>query len=168
MWAKIVNDEVMQLNEDNPMGLWHPDAIAKNEYPGHWEELSDHVQVGWKFKNKQWISGGQWHEEYVVDHPTPPPGPPSVKMSVTDTDSTFQKTKLELRVVSAGEIDSILWEIEGQSYTENVIDVEFDCGDSTYDITIKLTATGPGGAATESKVYVVPALFVPPVVGFRD
>ena len=69
---------------------------------------------------------------------------------------------------AAGEIDSLLWEVEGTTYTENKINLEFDCGAETYDITINLTITGPGGTATDSRVYVVPALFVPPAVGVRD
>ena len=168
MWAKIVNNEVMQLSDENPAGLWHPDAIEKNDIPGHWEEIPEHVHIGWRFRDNEWISGGQWHEEWVVDHPTPPPGPPSGKLTVTDTDSTFEKKKLEVYAVTAGEIDSILWEIEGTTYTENKIDVEFDCGDASYEITINLTVTGPGGTATDSKVYVIPALFVPPRAGLME
>ena len=168
MWAKIVNDEVMQLSDENPEGLWHPDAIAKNDIPGYWDEIPDHVHIGWRFRDNEWISGGQWHDEWVAANPTPPPGPPSGKLTITDTNSTFEKTKLEVYAVTAGEIDSILWEVEGTTYTENKIDLEFDCRDESYDITINLSVIGPGGTVTDSKVYVVPALFIPPVVGVRD
>ena len=76
MWAKIVNDEIMQLHDEDPSGLWHPDAIAKNDLPGYWEQVPDHVHIGWKFRDNEWISGGQWGEEWAAANPPPPPGPP--------------------------------------------------------------------------------------------
>ena len=74
IWAKIVNNEIMQTHDEDPSGLWHPDQIAKNDLPGYWEQVPDHVNVGWKFKNDEWISGGQWLEEHIAENPPPPPG----------------------------------------------------------------------------------------------
>ena len=51
MWAKIVENEIMQMYDEDPTSLWHPDAIAKNDLPGHWDQVPDHVNVGWKMKN---------------------------------------------------------------------------------------------------------------------
>lgn len=80
IWAKIVNNEIMQTHDENPAGLWHPDAIAKNDIPGYWEEVPDHVNVGWKFKNDEWISGGQWMEKQAAETPILPPGKPTPRM----------------------------------------------------------------------------------------
>lgn len=80
IWAKIVNNEIMQTHDENPAGLWHPDQIAKNDLPGYWEEVPDHVNVGWKFKNNEWISGGQWIEEQAAETPPVLPGPPFAKI----------------------------------------------------------------------------------------
>ena len=39
IWAKIVDNEIMQTHDEDPSGLWHPDQIAQNDLPGHWEEV---------------------------------------------------------------------------------------------------------------------------------
>jgi len=80
IWAKIVNNEIMQTHDEDPSGLWHPDQIAKNDLPGYWEQVPDHVNVGWKFKNDEWISGGQWMEEFAAENPPEPPGPPNCRI----------------------------------------------------------------------------------------
>ena len=117
MWAKIVNDEVMQLSEDNPAGLWHPEAIEKNDIPGHWEEIPDHVHIGWKFRDAEWISGAQWHEEWVAANPPPPPGPPSAgintKAVLTSTEITYTFISLAF-----GIFDSCKLELQNTFHSE--------------------------------------------------
>jgi hypothetical protein len=92
IWAKIVNNEIMQTYDENPAGLWHPDQIAKNDLPGYWEEVPDHVNVGWKFKNNEWISGGQWIEEEALENPPAPVGPPFAKVDFAPSDDPSSNT----------------------------------------------------------------------------
>lgn len=163
MWAKVVNDEIMQLHDEDPSGLWHPDALE------FWKEVPDNVHIGWKFKNGEWISGGQWYEEWVAENPPPPPGPPSGTMLWEDTGSTFEEKKFKFTAVTAGHVDECKWAIDGQEYTGEEVEVSFVCGDSSKDVTVELTVVGPGGNSEPAvKEFVIPALFVPPRAGTME
>lgn len=168
MWAKIVNNEVMQLHEEDPKGLWHPDQIAKNDLPGYWEEVPDQVHIGWRFRNDEWISGGQWHEEWVSANPTPPPGPPHGSIQWSDSLSTFEEKKFVFTALAGGIIDEYNWIIDGKSYTGQEVSVTIVCGDASKDMSAELTVTGPGGSHTSTQEFVIPALFVPPRAGTME
>lgn len=143
MWAKVINDEIMQLSEDNPEGLWHPDFLQ------YWQEVSDEVNIGWKFKNGKWIPGGQWLEEFIAENPPPLPGPPT---AIFDVESKLEGNVIKVLFfnTSAGDVEDVLWTINGQSYTDNTVELSFNLSDTlrTETINVKLEATGPGGTDT--------------------
>jgi hypothetical protein len=121
IWAKIVNNEIMQTHDENPAGLWHPDQIAKNDLPGYWEEVPDHVNVGWKFKNDEWISGGQWMEEQAAETPPTQPGPPGCRIDYSRHDEPM----------------SNIQEIEFDSHVAGIYDTwSITVGDTTYSTTV--------------------------------
>jgi len=136
IWAKIVNDEIMQTHDEDPAGLWHPDAIAKNDIPGYWEQVPDHANVGWKFKNNEWISGGQWHEEWVAANPPPPPIPPFCRVDFTPSDDP-QSNKFHIAVDShvGGECDTWSITMGNIVYSVNVTAARSDTNEFTCDST---------------------------------
>ena len=165
IWAKIVNDEVMQLSDENPVGLWHPDAIAKNDIPGYWDEIPDYVHIGWRFRDNEWISGGQWHEEWVAANPPPPPGPPGGSIDAQMVKLT--STEVVYRFVSKafGIFDSIGWSINGETSEEvredmdiaMPFDMTFELSSVEKTIEAELTVTGPGGTVTVARDILIPA-----------
>ena len=162
IWAKIVNDEIMQTHDENPAGLWHPDAIAKNDLPGYWEEVPDHVNVGWKFKNNQWISGGQWMEEQAAETPILPPGPPNCRIDFTpddDKSSDIHPVIFDSRV--SGIYDTWSITIGDTVYSTNVTATNSATNELTCGTTAWLTAgdqvtfMGTMGGVEKHKVYIV-------------
>jgi hypothetical protein len=162
IWAKIVNDEIMQTYDENPAGLWHPDAIAKNDLPGYWEEVPDHVNVGWKFKNNQWISGGQWMEEQAAETPILPPGPPGARIDFAPTDD---RSSVDYPVIfdsnATGIYDTWSITIGDTVYSTNVTATNSATNELTCGTTAWLTAgdqvtfMGTMGGVEKHKVYIV-------------
>lgn len=170
MWAKIVNNEVMQLSDENPAGLWHPDAIEKNDIPGYWEEIPEHVHIGWRFRDNEWISGGQWHEEWIADHPTPPPGPPGGDIDARMDKLTSTEVVYQFVSNAFGIFESISWTINGKTREEVredmdiavPFDMTFELGSVEKTIEVELTVTGPGGTVTVSRDILIPAITIIP------
>ncbi len=162
MWAKIVNDEVMQLSDENPAGLWHPDAIAKNDIPGYWDEVPDYVHIGWHFRDNEWISGGQWFEECEAAKEPVLPGPPTANWRHTIRD-TLDAATVEFNADPAGIWDSYSWVIDGKEYgQEESVSVEFSKTSTTTTVPVEFSVTGPGGTATSSITSIqLKAIFVP-------
>jgi len=149
IWAKIVNDEIMQTHDEDPSGLWHPDQIEKNDLPGYWEQVPDYVNVGWKFKNNEWISGGQWLEEHIAENPPPPPGPPHANWSHFVVKDNGDSVKLGFAAGPNGIWDSYSWLINGKEYgQEEFVEVEFVKQVTESAIEVVLSVTGPGGTVT--------------------
>lgn len=146
IWAKIVDDEIMQISEDDPHGLYHPDQIAKNELAGYWEQVPDTCHEGWKCKNGTWISGGQWHDEFMAEHPLPPPGPPTGTISHSmQIDDQRHVAVVIFECTSCGHVDTWDAVIDGVTYTEPCFTVEFPQGDVARKIEMRLVTLGPGG-----------------------
>jgi len=151
MWAKIVNNEVMQLHDEDPTGLWHPDAIAKNELEGYWDNVPDEVHIGWKFRNDEWISGGQFYDEWVENNPPPEPGPPSAMWAHSTLESNDVSATVHFQASPAGIWDSYYWVIDGKEYgQEENLEILFNFEKKSRDIPIKFTVVGPGGTVSNS------------------
>lgn len=156
IWAKIVDNEIMQTHDEDPAGLWHPDQIAKNDLPGYWEEVPDHVNVGWKFKNNVWISGGQYLEEWILANPTPPPGPPFADWSHFTVSDDGNNITLGFVASPNGIFDSYSWVINGQEYgQEEKVEIEVVKQDEKSAISAVLTVVGPGGTAVSNHKNLV-------------
>lgn len=139
IWAKIVNDEIMQTHDENPAGLWHPDAIAKNDLPGYWDEVPDHVNVGWKFKNNEWISGGQWLEEHIAATPIVMHGPPQGRMDFAPSDNP--------------ELDTCFMEFD--SSVSGVYDTwSITIGETTYSTTVTSTNSDTNEVTCETTEWI--------------
>jgi hypothetical protein len=170
MWAKIVNDEIMQLHDEDPSGLWHPDAIAKNDIPGHWEQVPSHVHVGWRFRDNEWISGGQWHEEWVAANPPPPPGPPSAAINMKFTSMTSNEVVYSFISIAAGIFETIEWTIDGKVQKEvredldlpNPVTMTFERSNEDKTIDVSLKVSGPGGDAVADSTVTIPGTVVTP------
>lgn len=168
IWAKVVEEEIQQTHPEDPAGLWHPDALQ------HWEEVPDYVNVGWKRKNGEWISGGQWYEEFRAENPLPDPGPPTAAYIYTKTDDIAKgTTTLVFRANCGGhgfdeESEYHEFVIDGKTYTDEEVTLTFEHGDTERIIDVEMHAYGPGGKhsinATESvdhETVTIPAKFVP-------
>jgi hypothetical protein len=176
LWAKIVENEIMQTFDEDPRAYWHPDAIAKNGIPGHWEQVPDHVNVGWRLKNGEWISGGQWLEEWAAANPPPPPGPPSLTIStIVDEDRQNHKATLTIDQTHAGEYTSWSITIDGIEYTKDTVNLAnkgqpdfqlvYDQKDSAQPVSIVGTVIGPGGTVTVKlegdETVIIPEKWIP-------
>lgn len=158
IWAKIVDGEIMQVHDEDPSGLWHPDQIAQNDLPGYWEEVPETANIGWKFKNNEWISGGQWMEEHMEENPPAPPGPPTAVMSIISQTDTPGSSEFVFKATAAGianETDWCHWVIDGEEYTTEEVTVTIDKIESRQTFTATLTVTGPGGDGTATETYEV-------------
>jgi hypothetical protein len=176
IWAKIVNNEIMQTYDENPAGLWHPDQIAKNDLPGYWEEVPDHVNVGWKFKNNEWISGGQWLDEWIAENPVAPPGPPSITISATlDENSETGVVALVIDTTLAGEYTSWSVTVDGVEYSADTVELAnkglmdfvltYNQTSEPQTVAVSGTVIGPGGTVTTTlegdNAVVISEKFVP-------
>jgi len=140
IWAKIVNKEIMQTHDEDPAGLWHPDAIAKNDILGYWEEVPEYVNVGWKFKNDEWISGGQWLEEQVAETPILPPGPSSCRIDASiSNDPMLDTCEVLFDSNVAGIYDSWSITIDGVNYSTKVTSTNSDTNELTCTTTVWLS-----------------------------
>ena len=162
IWAKIVNNEIMQTHDENPAGLWHPDAIAKNDIPGHWEEVPDHVNVGWKFKNNEWISGGQWMEEHIAETPIVPPGAPFCRVNFAPNDDATSNTfTMYVDATISGIYDTWSITIGDTEYSTNVTEAssdtdEFTCASTAWlQAKDQITFMGTLGGVEKHKTYLV-------------
>lgn len=162
IWAKIVNNEIMQTHDENPAGLWHPDQIAKNDLPGYWEEVPDHVNVGWKFKNNEWISGGQWMEEEAAENPPPPPGPPRCRIDYSPRDETMSNThEVTFDSTISGIYDTWSITVGDTTYSTTVTAASSTTNEFTCETTEWLTAgdlitfMGTLGGVEKHTTYIV-------------
>jgi len=175
IWAKIVDNEIMQIHHEDPSGLWHPDMIEKNELTGHWEEVPDFTNIGWKFKDGQWISGGQWLEEHMAANPIPDPGPPVGRIDHTvQTDNQTHIATVTFDVHVGGIYDTWYIEIDGKTYEEHGVEqklvLEFEMLDEAREIPVSIYTIGPGGTheehlhkdVEEERKLVIPEKWVPP------
>lgn len=174
LWGRILDNHVVEVLDEgvSAIGLIHPDHIEKdNDVPGHWEELPDGVNVGWWFKNNQWISGAQYWAEWDIEHPKPPPGPPTahiIKNVLHKIEEHKTYVHIEANVGGWGfdpDQERHEWLIEGEVRTEEKIDLVYDHKDEPYNVDIQLTAYGPGGSHThhvdDEEIITIPAKFVP-------
>ena len=141
MWAKVVNDEIFQTWDTDPTELWHPDQLV------NWEEVPDHVNIGWKRKNDEWISGGQWQEEHEVENPIPAPGPPTAGIGVSPIEY-LDRVDLVFVANYGGFVDSIEWTIQGQKYTDDKVTLTVNKTSVEQTIAVAIKVTGPGGSHT--------------------
>ena len=162
IWAKIVNNEIMQTHDENPAGLWHPDQIAKNDLPGYWEEVPDHVNVGWKFKNNEWISGGQWMEEEAAENPSPPPGPPRCRIDYSPRDETMSNAhEVMFDSTISGIYDTWSITVGDTTYSTTVTAANSTTNEFTCETTEWLTAgdlitfMGTLGGVEKHTTYIV-------------
>ena len=107
IWAKVINDEIMQLHDEDPSGLWHPDLLE------FWEEVPNECQIGWKRKNGSWISGEQWGIEWTAENPPPPPGPPSAFYSTSTVSQNHEEITVKYQAQPGGIWESYSWIING-------------------------------------------------------
>jgi hypothetical protein len=100
-WAKMVdsdgdgNFEIFQLYDENPSGLWHPDALE------FWREVPDeHAAIGNVFEesSQTWYTGVAWGEKKTAESPrldvTPQPIPVPLgavlELEITNAGSNYE------------------------------------------------------------------------------
>lgn len=158
-WARVVEDEIVQIFEEDPSQYFHPDTL--NE----WVDIpNEGVHVGWKFKNGQWISGTQWWEEFRAENPVPPEGPPSVRIAL-DHKETRTHDQLVFEFTGSGTITSHEWTIDGKKYEEEKVSIEIEKGQQAKTIAASIKVTGPGGSTTQiregDEAIVITPIFTP-------
>ena len=73
LWAKMMdidgdgNLEIVQTHDEDPAGLWHPDALV------NWREVPAHLTIGSVLETatNEWWSGADWLEKTLAKAPTP-------------------------------------------------------------------------------------------------
>jgi len=158
-WARVVNNEIVEIFEENPADYFHPDLLHE------WVDIpNEGVHVGWKFKNGQWISGGQWYEEFRAENPLPPEGPPTVQIEVDHKETrTHDQLVFNHRIGGVGEL--VEWNINGTTYTENTVSLEIAKTSEPQTISVSIEVSGPGGSITKTlegeEAVIVSPIFVP-------
>ena len=158
-WARVVENEIIEIFEEDPAKYFHPDLL--NE----WVDIPDEgVHVGWKFKNGQWISGGQWYEEHRAENPLPPEGPPCVDIMVDHKETrTHDQFKFLCEVGGVGELDK--WIIDGETYTTETVELEVAKGETLRTMSVECRVTGPGGSAVKKlegdEAVIIAPVFIP-------
>ena len=137
VWAKVVNDEIMQVHDEDPADLWHPEALE------FWQEVPDECFIGWKFKNGKWISGAQWLDEDAIENPPVKPGPPGSTWDCELIRNSGNGLVYKLLAEPKGDhVESFKWIIDGVEYTDEVLELEFEFKDQEYrpDIILEVVA----------------------------
>lgn len=143
-WARVVDDEVVEIFDEDPALYFHPDLLHE------WVDIPDHgIHCGWKIKNNVWISGTQWSEEFVSEHPLPPEGPPSANIEIDHKQTrTHDQIKLSARI--SGSVTSYEWTVDNVIYTTEDVVLELEKTDVDMPMSISLKAIGPGGDSVKT------------------
>jgi hypothetical protein len=132
-WAKMVdsdgdgNFEIYQLHDENPSGLWHPDALE------FWREVPDeHAAIGNVFEesSQTWYTGVAWGEKKTAEAPSPDATPQPIPVPLGAV--------LELEITNAG-----------SDYETPPVRGQYDIEDG-----VRLVATVTYDQQTESAVSV--------------
>mgnify|MGYP006296374493 FL=1 len=94
-------------------------------------------------------------EEFIAENPPPPPGPPAANWSQTETASDVNTLTIKFEPHPVGFYDTMSWEIDGETYSEESPEITFTRDDSTRNIPVEFTVTGPGGTVTNDALFVV-------------
>jgi hypothetical protein len=158
-WARVVENEIVEIFEEDPAKYFHPDLLHE------WVDIpNEGVHVGWKFKNGQWISGGQWYDEFRAENPLPPEGPPTVQIEVDHKETrTHDQFKFAFMIGGVGEF--VEWNINGQKYTDEIVTLELAKTSEAFQVPVSVKVEGPGGTATKTlegdQAVIVSPIFVP-------
>jgi len=96
-WAKMVdsdgdgNFEIYQLHDEDPSGLWHPDALE------FWRQVPDeHAAIGSVFEEstQTWYTGAAWGLKKTAESPKPDVAPKPIAIPLGAV--------LELEITNAG------------------------------------------------------------------
>lgn len=141
IWARIVENEIIEIQDIDPATLYHPDLLSE------WKSVPDYCHVGWRYKNNKWISGSQWHDEFMAENPVPPPGPPHATYAKIEAVPYDTTVKYKLGIVPSGIFDSFEVEVNGNKTTEEILEFTVERKSEDYSIPVKIKVKGPGGEA---------------------
>jgi hypothetical protein len=161
-WAKIVDDEVIQIFDGDVKQHWHPDALAL------WEDVPNDIGIaeGWHRKEDgSWVSAETWQAEELAAQEEVLPGPPSVSIDIQIVNHD-DKLECICTYMPSGIWDEDdpthigTWTYNGtETSTENPLTLEFAKNQATFrDEIIKCVFVGTGGTSEE----VVDDVRVPP------
>jgi hypothetical protein len=158
-WARVVENEIIEIFEEDPAKYFHPDVLHE------WVDIpNEGVHVGWKFKNGQWISGGQWYDEFRAENPLPPEGPPTVQIEVNHKE-TRTHDQFEFNYMIGGVGEFVEWNINGVKYTDEKVTLELAKTSEPFQVPASVKVTGPGGTVTKTlegdQAITVTPVFVP-------
>lgn len=163
-WAKIVDDEVIQIFDGDATKYWHPDALAL------WEDVPDNIGIaeGWHRKEDgTWVSAEAWQAEVLAAEEEVLPGPPCVDIDV-EIENHEDKLVCVCTYTATGIYDEDnsehigTWTYNGtETSTENPLTLEFPRNQDTFrDEIIKCVFVGTGGTSEER----VEDIRVPPAI----
>jgi hypothetical protein len=158
-WARVVENEIVEIFEEDPAKYFHPDLLHE------WVDIpNEGVHVGWKFKNGQWISGGQWYDEFRAENPIPAEGPPTIMIEVNHKE-TRTHDQFEFKFVIGGVGEFVEWSINGTKYTDETVKLELPKTSEPYQVPVSAKVKGPGGTVTRTlegdEIITVTPIFVP-------
>lgn len=164
IWAKVVDNEIMQLHDEDPRDLWHPD------FHEFWQEVPSNCHIGWKFRDGEWISGSQAHEEFMAANPMPDPGPPTLMVHVSEhEDRETKKVKAIFNVTPSGEFTSYSVTVAGQTFDDTpLFEMEFVQTDKDQVIPVEGVIRSEGHddihvGMFDAMDFVVPAAYILPI-----
>lgn len=161
-WAKIVDNDVIQIFDGDATEHWHPDALAL------WEDVPNDIGIaeGWHRKEDgTWLSAEDWQAEVLAAEEEVLPGPPAVSIDVqienTDTALVCTCTYNPGGIFDEDNPEHIgTWTYnETETSTENPLVLEFTKQDAFRDEIIKCVFVGTGGTSEE----VTEDIRIPPV-----
>ena len=164
IWAKVVDNEIMQLHDEDPRDLWHPD------FHEFWQQVPAYCHIGWKFRDGEWISGSQAHEEFMAANPIPDPGPPTLMVHVTQTeDRETKKVKAIFNVTPSGHYTSFSVTVGDQTFDDNLLfEMEFDQTDKPQTIAVEGIIRSEGHddirvGMFDDMDFVIPEAYILPI-----
>jgi hypothetical protein len=157
-WAKIVDEEVVQIFDGDVRQHWHVDALAL------WEDVPNDIGIaeGWHRKeDESWVSAEVWQAEVAAAEEVVAPGPPCVAIDI-DITNLDDKLVCVCTYVAAGVWDEDdathigTWTYnETETSTDNPLTIEFPRNQATFrDEIIKCVFVGTAGASEEVETDV--------------
>jgi hypothetical protein len=143
-WAKMVdsdgdgNFEIFQLHDEDPSGLWHPDALE------FWRQVPDeNAAIGNVFEEstQTWYTGAEWFDKkaaLAVPHDTPPKPIPIplgavLELEITNAGSNYETPPVRSQY-DIGDGTKLVATVTYDQQTEKAVSVEINAAGEGYEV----------------------------------
>ena len=144
LWAKMMdidgdgNLEIVQTHDEDPAGLWHPDALV------NWREVPAHLTVGAVLETttNEWWSGADWLEKTLANA-TDPEAPPLIepkplkgsvtKLKIKEAGANYETPPVREQY-DIGNGKQLIATVTYDSTTESAVSVEINSAGWGYEV----------------------------------